>query len=160
MDDEFGDELQFHFDRQFEANLATGMSHNQARRAAELSLGNREVLRETSRAARPGAIFRQLVRDANYGVRLIHRAPGFALTSILIVALGIGATTAMFSVVYGVVLRPLPYEEPDRLVNLWIRAPQFSPPRVQVTAADHHSGRSPTTSSQRSDWCGRSRTPI
>jgi putative ABC transport system permease protein len=136
MDAEFGEELNFHLDRQVEANVRAGMSLADARRTAHLSLGNLENLREASRAARPGAIVRQLLRDAAYGVRLIRRSPAFALSAILIVALGVSATTAIFSVVYGVVLRPLPYREPDRLVNLWIHGLQTGLSRVQVTAAD------------------------
>src|SRR5882724_6018736 len=89
-----------------------------------------------SRAARPGAIMRELLRDAAYGIRLIRQSPAFAVAATLIVALGVGATTAIFSVVYGVVLRPLPYREPDRLVNLWIHGPRTGLSRVQVTAAD------------------------
>lgn len=136
MDAEFGEELNFHLDRQVEANVRAGMSFEDARRAAHLSLGNLESLREVSRAGRPGAMARQLLRDAAYGVRLIRRSPAFAFSAILIVALGVGATTAIFSVVYGVLLRPLPYREPDRLVNLWIHGPQTGLSRVQVTAAD------------------------
>ena len=71
-------------------------------------------------------------QDMRYGVRLMRRAPGFAAAAILTVALGIGATTAMFSVVYGVVLQPLPYREPDRLVNLWNTAIKRGLPRAYV----------------------------
>ena len=71
-----------------------------------------------------------------YGVRLMRRTPGFAAAAILTVALGIGATTAMFSVVYGVVLQPLPYREPDRLVNLWNTAIKRGLPRANVGMAN------------------------
>jgi putative ABC transport system permease protein len=85
---------------------------------------------------RPGTWARQAARDAAYGARLLGKAPGFAAASILIVALGIGSVTAIFSVVYGVVLRPLPYAEPDRLVAVWARAPRLKLPRALVGAAD------------------------
>ena len=75
-------------------------------------------------------------RDAAYGARLLAKAPGFAAAAVLIVALGIGSVTAIFSVVYGVVLRPLPYAEPDRLVAVWARAPRLKLPRALVGAAD------------------------
>ena len=75
-------------------------------------------------------------QDVRYGVRLMRRAPGFAAAPILTIALGIGATTAMFSVVYGVVLQPLPYGEPDRLVNLWSTAPKRGLPRAYVGMAN------------------------
>ena len=136
QDAEFGEELRFHLDQQIEANLASGMTEGEAVRAARLALGHLAGLREESRGSRPGAWFRQILRDAAYGGRLLRKAPAFAVTGILIVALGIGAVTAIFSVVYGVVLSPLPYAEPERLVNVWMRAPGLALPRVQVTVAD------------------------
>lgn len=69
-------------------------------------------------------------------MRLLRRTPGFAAAAILTVALGIGATTAMFSVVYGVVLKPLPYGDPDRLVNIWTTAPIHGLPRAFVGMAN------------------------
>jgi putative ABC transport system permease protein len=74
--------------------------------------------------------------DLRYGVRLMRRAPGFAAAATLTIALGIGATTAMFSVVYGVVLKPLPYGEPDHLVNIWSTAPKRGLPRAFVAMAN------------------------
>jgi putative ABC transport system permease protein len=84
---------------------------------------------------RPGLLVRQTARDVAFGFRLFRRAPGFAVASVLIIGLGVGATTAIFSVVYGVMLRPLPYPEPDRLVALWSRTPATTG-RVKVNPAD------------------------
>jgi putative ABC transport system permease protein len=137
QDAEFGDELRFHLDGLIQANLDAGMTAAEARRAAHLSLGHIEGLREDSRGSRAGALARQVVRDIAYGARLLRKAPAFAITAIVIVALGIGATTEIFSVVYGIALRPLPYRDPDRLVSLWTRYPQLGSGRVQVNAADH-----------------------
>lgn len=86
----------------------------------------------------------QIGRDLAFGIRLLRRAPGFAVISALVVALGIGTTTAIFSVVYGVMLRPLPYAEPERLVALWTRLPN-APQRVRVNPADHRELRSSNT---------------
>ncbi|HEV8348373.1 MAG TPA: ABC transporter permease [Vicinamibacterales bacterium] len=83
----------------------------------------------------------KVLHDIKYGVRLLARAPGFAAAAILTVALGIGATTAMFSVVYGVVLKPLPYKDPDRLVNLWSTAHKRGLPRAYVGMANVHDWR-------------------
>jgi putative ABC transport system permease protein len=77
-----------------------------------------------------------LLLDIRYGVRLMRRTPAFAAAAILTVALGIGATTAMFSVVYGVMLKPLPYRDPDRLVNIWTAAPKKGLSRAYVGMAN------------------------
>src|SRR5690349_1634213 len=75
-------------------------------------------------------------QDVRYGTRLLLRTPGFAIAAALTIALGIGATTSMFSVVYGVLLQPLPYREPDRLVNLWATAHARGLPRAFVGMAN------------------------
>jgi putative ABC transport system permease protein len=136
-DDVLREELRFHLDREIQANIEAGMAPDQARRAAQLAVGSLEAIREESRESRPGALVRQIVRDLAYGGRLLLKAPGFAATSVLIVALGVGAATAIFSVVYGVVLRPLPYREPARLVSLWTHMPQLGIQRANVNAADY-----------------------
>ncbi|PYQ01145.1 MAG: ABC transporter permease [Acidobacteria bacterium] len=135
-DDDLSEELRFHLERETEANVGAGMAPADARRAALLSLGSIEGIKEVSRDRRPGAWARRAGRDAAYGARLLRKAPGFAAAGILIVALGVGSVTAIFSVVYGVVLRPLTYAEPDRLVAVWTRAPRLRLPRALVAAAD------------------------
>jgi len=134
LDRELNEELQFHFDRQVQANLDAGMPVEQARRAAALAIGNAEPIREASRDARAGALVRQFARDVIYGTRLLLKAPAFSLSAITIVALGVASVTAIFSVVYGVLLRPLPFPEPDRLVQIWSRSPRYT--RDGVSAAD------------------------
>jgi putative ABC transport system permease protein len=135
------EELAFHIERQIQANIEAGMTPAQARRAAHVAVGSVQAIREESRESRPGAVLRQIVRDLVYGTRILRKAPGFAATSIVIVALGIGAATAIFSVVYGVVLRPLPYEEPGRLVSLWTMMPKLNMQRANVNAADYRDWR-------------------
>src|SRR5213594_4353737 len=94
------------------------------------------------RSCRPSAEqFGTMIGDFTYGIRLLRKSPAFAAACIAIVALGIGATTAIFSVVYGVTLRPLPFRDPDRLVSLWTRTPKLNLGRVQVNAADHRDWR-------------------
>src|SRR6185295_90480 len=77
-----------------------------------------------------------LLQDVNYSARLLTRTPGFAAAAIGTIALGIGATTAMFSIVYGVLLAPLPYKDPDRLVNVWSTAFKRGLPRAYVGMAN------------------------
>ena len=72
------------------------------------------------RDERPGAMLREMLRDVRLGARLFRKSPVVGLTGVALVALGIGAATAIFSVVYGVMLRPLPFREPDRLVSIWL----------------------------------------
>jgi putative ABC transport system permease protein len=137
MDRDLNEELQFHFDRQVEANLASGMTRDAARRAAAIAIGNSEPIREATRDARSGAWPRQFGRDLSYGVRLLRKAPGFSAAAIAIIALGVGAVTAIFSVVYGVALKPLPFHEPDRLVNIYSTSVHIGRARMSVNAADH-----------------------
>jgi len=144
LDEEVSQELRFHLDRQIQVNLEAGMPQAEARRAAQAIVGNIDAIREESRAARPGALLHQVARDLMFGMRLLRRAPGLAATSALVVALGIGTTTAIFSVVYGVLLRPLPYPEPERLVAIWTRLPDGGP-RVPMNPADHRALRSSNT---------------
>jgi putative ABC transport system permease protein len=121
IDADLADEMRFHIDRETDANIARGMSPEAARRAARLTFGSIDAAQETSRDERPGAGVRQMLKDVRFGVRLLRKSPVFGITGIAIVALGIGAATAIFSVVYGVMLRPLPFREPERLVSIWLK---------------------------------------
>ena len=81
------------------------------------------------------------MNELRQSFRLLRRAPGFALIAVLTLGLGIGASTAIFSVVYEVLLRPLPYPQPDRLVSVWTRALKLGYPRAFVGAANYHDWR-------------------
>ena len=140
LDAELSEELLFPIDHPTRANVDAGMPLEAARRAAHVAFGSVDAIRDESREARPGALLRQMLRDLSFGARLLLRTPSLALTSTLVVALGVGTTTAIFSVVYGVVLRPLPFSEPDRLVALWTRLPA-SPQRSMANAADYREWR-------------------
>ncbi len=131
------EELRFHFDREVQANRERGMSIDEARRAARIAIGNAETHKEASRDERSGALLRQFGRDLAHGTRLFRKSPGFSAACIAVVALGIGAVTAIFSVVYGIALEPLPFREPHRLVALWTRAPKLGQARALVNGADH-----------------------
>jgi len=135
-DRELGDEMRAHLAHLVAGHVARGLTPEAAREAARRDFGPLTQLSEESRDARGVAWLANGWQDVRYGARLMRRTPGFAATTILTIALGIGATTAMFSVVYGVVLRPLPYRDPDRLVNLWSTAIKRGLPRANVGMAN------------------------
>ena len=112
------DELEFHLERQIAENVASGMSAKEARAAALRVFGNPTLLREQTRATWGWGRLESVVRDARFVAIAIRRRPGFAVTVVGTLALGIGAAAAMFTVVDHVLLRPAPYRDADRLVMI------------------------------------------
>ncbi len=112
---EMNDELRFHVEQQTAANLAAGMTRDEARRQAALQFGAVEGVKEYCREERRGFWLETFWSDARYGLRMLRKNPGFATVAILTLALGIGANTAIFSVVDAILLKPLPYPDAKRL---------------------------------------------
>ncbi len=129
LDADMAEEMQHHIELQIEENLASGMSPAEARLTAQRQFGHVEGIKETCRDQRGWMWIHDIFQDLRYGIRQLKKAPGFAAITILTIALGIGASTAMFSIVNRMILHPFDYEEPEDIVL--VRAIQL-PEKTEV----------------------------
>jgi predicted permease len=120
---ELEEEVRFHLEMQIEENQKSGMNLAEARYAALRSFGGVDRMKELHRELRTFRRIETLVQDFRYAVRVLKKDPGFAMTVVGVLALAIGANTAVFSVLNTVLLRPLPYRLPDQLAMLWTEDP-------------------------------------
>ena len=142
MEADLDEELRFHVERETEENVRRGLSPEQAKTEALRKFGGVEKFKEECRDADRAVLLETILQDMRYGARSLRKNPGYAAAAILTLALGIGANTAIFSVVHGVLLQSLPYGGGDRLVRLRADAPgagiedgAFSPLDVSDIAA-------------------------
>ncbi|HEX8687061.1 MAG TPA: permease prefix domain 1-containing protein, partial [Pyrinomonadaceae bacterium] len=116
---EMEEELRFHLRMRAEENVRRGMTPDEAERAALRSFGQWARVKENCRDFKGGGLVEVLLQDVKFGARTLRKNPGFTLVAVLTLALGIGANTAIFSVVEAVLLRALPYRDAERVVVLW-----------------------------------------
>src|SRR5262245_37899164 len=130
-------EVRFHIEMETEKNIRLGMSPDEARRMALRHFGPMEKYKEETRDARGISWFETLIADLRYGARALVKHKGYALLAVLTLGLGIGANTAIFSVINGVRIKPLPYEHGDRLVVLQQSAPLSGRANTGVAIAEY-----------------------
>jgi putative ABC transport system permease protein len=137
-EDEFAAELESHVALHTDAGVRAGLAPQDARRQALIYLGGVEQARQAQRERSSFPLLENLVQDSLYALRTLRRSPGFATTAILTLALGIGATTAVFTLVYSIILQPLPYQNPGRLVTIWEEVKYLQLDRLYVEVNARH----------------------
>lgn len=120
---ELDDEMRHHVEMETEALVRSGLEPREARRRALMAFGGQDRWREETRAARGTVWLEDALRDARFALRGLARNPAFTFSALVALSLGVGATTAIYSVVRGVVLAPLPFPRPDQLVTVWMSNP-------------------------------------
>ncbi|HEY2120955.1 MAG TPA: ABC transporter permease [Candidatus Acidoferrum sp.] len=146
VDGDLDQELQSHLEMLIEENIREGMSPQEAQRAARIELGGAEQVKEQVREQRIGNWLQSVLSDCRYGLRQLRKNPGFTAIAVLTLALGIGANTAIFSVVDAMLLRPMPYPAPDRLVRIWESSLKYNSSRNVVNPLNFL------------DWCDQSQS--
>src|SRR5215470_708611 len=135
MESDMDAELRFHIQAYADDLIRDGVSSDEALRRARLAFGGVDRAKDECRDARGVNLIDSLIQDVRYGARMLWKNPGFTVVAVLTLGLGIGANTAIFTVINSVLLNPLPYRDPDRLVLMWERTPQL--PSMMVSYPDY-----------------------
>ena len=146
MEQELSDELRFHFEREVEKLRRSGLREEEAKRRARLAFGGQEQIKENCREARGTSLLETSLQDLRYGLRQLWTNPTFAVVMILTLALSIGANSAIFSVIDGVLIRSLPYPHPDRIVRIFLSNQAY--PRFPLNPYDFRDYRTRSKSFQ------------
>jgi len=125
VEQEMDEELRGYLEAAVEEKVRAGMSRKEALRAARVEMGSVEAVKEEIRSAGWESTLEAFFQDLRYALRILAKNPGFTAVSVLTMAVGIGATTAIFSAVDAVLIRPLPFPNPEQLVSLWSKMPQW-----------------------------------
>lgn len=136
---ELDEEIRLHLEFETEKNLLAGMSPAEARRRAVLAFGGVEKYREATRAARRLPWLEEVLQDVSFTLRTLRKRPGFTVASVLTLALGTGAATAIFAAVHAVLMAPLPHPDPERLVRIYLEnseANRWGPSAVDYRAVE------------------------
>jgi len=136
-DDEVRRELEFHVEQQTRAYVAQGIPRAEAERRARLQFGGIAQVNEACREIRRWRLLDELRDDLRFALRLARRTPVLTATTLLALAIGIGASSTIFAVVNGILLKPLPYSDPDRLVMVWNHSPRDGGVENTVSPADY-----------------------
>ena len=137
MEDDLSEELQFHLRSEIQKNIVAGMNPEEARYAALRRFGGVDQVKQECRDVRGLRLIEEAWQDLRYGLRMLLKNPGFTAVVVLTLALGIGANTAIFTIVHGVLLRPLDYPKPDQLMYLTAESPAIGGTRNALSAPEY-----------------------
>jgi predicted permease len=138
MEKELDSELRFHFESQVANKIAAGMTAAEARRATRLEFGGLDQIKEDCRESRGTLWLASSAQDVRFGARMLVRSPGFALTAILVLALGIGVSTLAFSLYNLIALQSIPVRDPTTVVSIERRSPENITPSVPYTSIAYY----------------------
>ena len=157
LDRDMDEELQFHIAARAEALEKAGLPPAEGLRAARVEFGGLERYKEEGRAARNFQVLHDLHADVRYGLRMMRKAPGFTAVAVLTLALGIGANSGMFGIIYGLLYRPLPYPDESRIAAVHLHFSPQNNPRGNLSLADFVDWKNGNTAFEQVAIYGRSR---
>jgi hypothetical protein len=138
MENDLDAELRFHFESQVETKMRSGLTEVEARREARLEFGGLDQVKEDCRESRGTLWLSSILQDLKFGARILARSPGFSMTAIIVLALGIGVTTFAFSLYNIVALQYLPVRDPATLVRIQRRSPENINPGVPYASIEYY----------------------